>query len=44
MLHRTGGWDDYELKLQQAQLRYVVTSAAATTTLAENYVGMKASV
>ncbi|HYA45537.1 MAG TPA: 4-hydroxybenzoate 3-monooxygenase [Acidimicrobiales bacterium] len=39
MLHRSWDQDDYELKLQLAQLRYVVTSESAARTLAENYVG-----
>jgi p-hydroxybenzoate 3-monooxygenase len=46
MLHRTpagvagDGLDrDFEEQLQLAQLRYVTTSRAAATTLAENYVG-----
>jgi p-hydroxybenzoate 3-monooxygenase len=39
MLHRTPGADAMEARLQLAQLRYVTTSRAAATTLAENYVG-----
>jgi p-hydroxybenzoate 3-monooxygenase len=39
MLHRTPGADPMEAALQVAQLRYVTTSRAAGTTLAENYVG-----
>jgi p-hydroxybenzoate 3-monooxygenase len=39
MLHRTPGADDMEFALQESQLRYVTTSRAAATTLAENYVG-----
>jgi p-hydroxybenzoate 3-monooxygenase len=39
MLHRHG--DDFDLKLQLAQLRYVTTSRAAGTSLAENYVGLE---
>jgi p-hydroxybenzoate 3-monooxygenase len=38
MLHRHG--DDFDLRLQLAQLRYVTTSQAAATSLAENYVGL----
>jgi p-hydroxybenzoate 3-monooxygenase len=38
MLHRQGE-DPFDLQLQLAQLRYVVASKAAATTLAENYVG-----
>jgi p-hydroxybenzoate 3-monooxygenase len=41
MLHRLGE-DPYELGLQLAQLRYVVSSEAAARTLAENYVGLAA--
>jgi p-hydroxybenzoate 3-monooxygenase len=40
MLHRTPGADDMEMQLQLAQLRYVTTSRAAATSLAENYTGM----
>jgi p-hydroxybenzoate 3-monooxygenase len=40
MLHRLGGDDPYELRLQHAQLEYVCSSRAAATTLAENYVGL----
>ncbi|HEV2376465.1 MAG TPA: 4-hydroxybenzoate 3-monooxygenase [Streptosporangiaceae bacterium] len=39
MLHRTPGADDMEAALQLAQLRYVVRSQAAATSLAENYTG-----
>jgi p-hydroxybenzoate 3-monooxygenase len=39
MLHRTPGADDMEAQLQLAQLRYVTTSRAAATSLAENYTG-----
>jgi p-hydroxybenzoate 3-monooxygenase len=39
MLHRTPGADAMEAALQLAQLRYVTTSRAAATSLAENYVG-----
>jgi p-hydroxybenzoate 3-monooxygenase len=38
MLHRGPG-DEFDLQLQHAQLRYVTSSQAAATTLAENYVG-----
>jgi len=38
MLHRRGE-DPFDLQLQLAELRYVVSSKAAATTLAENYVG-----
>ncbi|HEY6886299.1 MAG TPA: 4-hydroxybenzoate 3-monooxygenase [Solirubrobacter sp.] len=40
MLHRFAGDDDFQLKLQQSQLRYTVSSLAQATALAENYVGM----
>jgi p-hydroxybenzoate 3-monooxygenase len=39
MLHRTPGADEMEMQLQLAQLRYVVGSRAASTSLAENYTG-----
>jgi p-hydroxybenzoate 3-monooxygenase len=39
MLHGTPGADDMEAQLQLAQLRYVATSRAAATSLAENYTG-----
>jgi len=39
MLHRTPGADDMEAALQQSQLRYVSSSRAAATSLAENYTG-----
>ena len=41
MLHRWDGDDDFGLKLQLSQLRYVTTSTAAATSLAENYVGLE---
>ncbi len=40
MLHRSDTDDAFERRLQLSQLRYVVGSRAAATTLAENYVGM----
>jgi p-hydroxybenzoate 3-monooxygenase len=40
MLHRPEHPDDFDLKLQLSQLRYVTTSKAASTSLAENYVGL----
>ncbi len=40
MLHRLPGDDRFDLELQLAQLRYVTSSTAAATTLAENYVGL----
>jgi p-hydroxybenzoate 3-monooxygenase len=39
LLHTLPGDDAFERHLQLAQLDYVVTSRAASTTLAENYVG-----
>ena len=41
MLHRAEDDDDFGLELQLAQLRYVTTSSAAATSLAENYVGLE---
>ena len=40
MLHRFADADPFQEKLQLAQLRYVCTSRAAATSLAENYVGL----
>jgi p-hydroxybenzoate 3-monooxygenase len=40
MLHKAPGGDDFDERLQLAQLRYVTTSTAAATGLAENYVGL----
>ena len=40
MLHRFPGDDPFQHQLQLAQLRYVASSRAAATTLAENYVGL----
>jgi p-hydroxybenzoate 3-monooxygenase len=39
MLHRGWDGDEYDQKLQVAQLRYTVSSDAAAASLAENYVG-----
>jgi p-hydroxybenzoate 3-monooxygenase len=39
MLHVTPGGDPMEEQLQLSQLRYITSSRAAATTLAENYVG-----
>jgi p-hydroxybenzoate 3-monooxygenase len=39
MLHRSPDSDAYEARLQLAQLAYTVNSRAASTSLAENYVG-----
>jgi p-hydroxybenzoate 3-monooxygenase len=41
MLHRFPGDDPFEAELQRSQLRYVCSSRAAATTLAENYVGLQ---
>ncbi len=38
MLHTSG--DDFDARLQVAQLQYVCSSQAASTGLAENYVGL----
>ncbi len=40
MLHRLEGGDAFDVQLQLSQLRYVISSAAAATSLAENYVGL----
>jgi p-hydroxybenzoate 3-monooxygenase len=40
MLHRFDTADDFDLQLQLSQLRYVTSSTAAATSLAENYVGI----
>jgi p-hydroxybenzoate 3-monooxygenase len=40
MLHRFPGNDAFQEKLQLSQLRYVCSSTAAATSLAENYVGL----
>ena len=41
MLHRAPSDDDFALRLQQAQIRYLATSRAAAVSLAENYVGIE---
>ena len=41
MLHRSPDGDPFEQKLQLSQLRHVVSSRAAATVLAENYVGLE---
>jgi len=41
MLHRAPGDDAFDHRLQLAQLRYVTSSRAAATSLAENYVGLE---
>lgn len=40
MLHRLPGTDPFQQRLQLSQLRYTVSSVAAATSLAENYVGL----
>jgi p-hydroxybenzoate 3-monooxygenase len=40
MLHRSPEGDPFDLQLQLSQLRYVASSPAASTSLAENYVGL----
>ncbi len=40
MLHRLEEGDAFDAQLQLAQLRYVTSSEAAATSLAENYVGL----
>jgi p-hydroxybenzoate 3-monooxygenase len=40
MLHRFPEHDPFQQHLQISQLRYVVRSQAASTSLAENYVGL----
>jgi p-hydroxybenzoate 3-monooxygenase len=42
MLHLPPGGDAFDLRLQRSQLRYVTTSHAQATALAENYVGLEA--
>jgi p-hydroxybenzoate 3-monooxygenase len=41
LLHRPVGQDEFDLRLQLSQLRYVTTSRAAAASLAENYVGLE---
>jgi p-hydroxybenzoate 3-monooxygenase len=41
MLHRFAAHGDFERRVQLAELAYVTSSAAASTSLAENYVGLK---
>jgi p-hydroxybenzoate 3-monooxygenase len=42
MLHRIEGGDAFDMRLQLSQLAYVCSSRAASTSLAENYVGLEA--
>jgi p-hydroxybenzoate 3-monooxygenase len=41
MLHQDPDGDEFEERLQLSQLRYLTTSTAAATSLAENYVGLE---
>jgi p-hydroxybenzoate 3-monooxygenase len=41
MLHRLEGDDEFDVKLQLAQLAYVCSSERAAASLAENYVGLE---
>jgi p-hydroxybenzoate 3-monooxygenase len=41
MLHRADDADAFDQRLQLSQLRYVTSSRAAATSLAENYVGLE---
>jgi p-hydroxybenzoate 3-monooxygenase len=41
MLHRLEGGDEFDVKLQLAQLAYVCSSETAAASLAENYVGLE---
>jgi p-hydroxybenzoate 3-monooxygenase len=43
MLHVDPDMTEYDRQLQRAQLRYIMTSRAAQTSLAENYVGLPLS-
>jgi p-hydroxybenzoate 3-monooxygenase len=42
-LHRDPAGDPFEHQLRLSNLRYVTSSRAAATTLAENYVGLALS-
>ena len=41
MLHRPDGSDAFDLKLQLSELAYIISSEAAATSLAQNYVGLE---
>jgi p-hydroxybenzoate 3-monooxygenase len=41
MLHRAPDDDQFDVRLQLSQLRYLASSQAAATSLAENYVGLE---
>jgi p-hydroxybenzoate 3-monooxygenase len=40
MLHRFASHSDFERRVQLAELEYVTSSVAASTSLAENYIGL----
>ena len=40
MLHRAPDADHFDLRLQLSQLRYLTSSEAMATSLAENYTGL----
>ena len=40
LMHRFPGSGGFDQKIQEAELDYVVSSRAASTALAENYVGL----
>ena len=40
MLHKPSEEDDFEARIRVAELEYLLSSQAAMTTLAENYVGL----
>jgi p-hydroxybenzoate 3-monooxygenase len=40
MLHRFDDTDEFSARIQVAELNYLVSSKAATTSLSENYVGL----
>jgi p-hydroxybenzoate 3-monooxygenase len=40
LLHQFPDEGDFGQKMQQAEMEYLMTSAAAQTALAENYVGL----
>jgi len=40
MLHKSGEVDDFDARIRIAELEYLLSSRAAMTVLAENYVGL----
>jgi p-hydroxybenzoate 3-monooxygenase len=40
ILHRFPDTDDFSVRVQLAELDYLISSKAATASLAENYVGL----